>query len=198
MKKKLIKPFAILLAVFLGLLEVGWRFFNMVVCCKRGEHKKERKKWFELSHIRENHPRNGYARVYNESKAWCLEQKMQDCYIKSIDGLKLHALYLPAEDAKRIVILSHGYRGSRFGTLSFMAKYLHEHQCDVLFIEHRCCGDSEGKYITFGAKEQWDASNGQSMYLNETKRSFHLYGQSMGAAAVLMASGHMLPAEVKA
>lgn len=44
MKKKLIKPFAILLAVFLGLLEVGWRFFNMVVCCKRGEHKKERKK----------------------------------------------------------------------------------------------------------------------------------------------------------
>ena len=104
MKKKLIKPFAILLAVFLGSLEVGWRFFNMVVCCKRGEHKKERKKWFELSHIRENHPRNGYAREYNESKAWCLEQKMQNCYIKSIDGLKLHALYLPTEYAKRIVI----------------------------------------------------------------------------------------------
>lgn len=52
MKKKLIKPFAILLAVFLGLLEVGWRFFNMVVCCKRGEHKKERKKWFEPCEIR--------------------------------------------------------------------------------------------------------------------------------------------------
>ena len=156
MKKKIIKLFAILAAVFLGSLEVGWRFFNMVVCCKRGEQKKERKKWFELSHIRENHPQNGYAREYNESKAWCFEQKMQDCYIKSIDGLKLHALYLPAEAAKRIVILSHGYRGSRFGTLSFMAKYLHEHQCDVLFIEHRCCGDSEGNYITFGAKEQWD------------------------------------------
>ena len=43
MKKKLIKPFAILLAVFLGLLEVGWRFFNMVVCCKRGEHKNGKK-----------------------------------------------------------------------------------------------------------------------------------------------------------
>ena len=132
MKKKFIKLFTILSVVFLGVLEMGWRFFNMVVCCKRGEHKKERKKWFELSHIRENHPQNGYAREYNESKAWCFEQKMQDCYIKSIDGLKLHALYLPAEGAKRIVILSHGYRGSRFGTLSFMAKYLHEHQCDVL------------------------------------------------------------------
>ena len=52
MKKKIIKLFAILAAVFLGSLEVGWRFFNMVVCCKRGEQKKERKKWFELSHIR--------------------------------------------------------------------------------------------------------------------------------------------------
>ena len=41
-KKKFIKPFAILAAVFLGSLEMGWRFFNMVVCCKRGEQKKER------------------------------------------------------------------------------------------------------------------------------------------------------------
>ena len=46
-KKKIIKPLVILAAVFLGSLEMGWRFFNMVVCCKRGEQKKERKKWFE-------------------------------------------------------------------------------------------------------------------------------------------------------
>ena len=76
MKKKFFRLSAAGLLFFSGIMEIGWRFFNMVVCCKRGEHKKERKKWFELSHIRENHPRNGYARVYNESKAWCLEQKM--------------------------------------------------------------------------------------------------------------------------
>ena len=64
-------------------MEIGWRFFNMVVCCKRGEHKKERKKWFELSHIRDNHPRNGYEKEYDESRAWCETQKMQDCYIQS-------------------------------------------------------------------------------------------------------------------
>ena len=33
-KKKIIKLFAILAAVFLGSLEVGWRFFNMVVLQK--------------------------------------------------------------------------------------------------------------------------------------------------------------------
>ena len=104
MKKKFFRLSAAGLLFFSGVMEIGWRFFNMVVCCKRGGRKKERKKWFELSHIRDNHPRNGYAKEYDESRAWCETQKMQDCYIKSIDGLKLHALYLPAEDAKRIVI----------------------------------------------------------------------------------------------
>ena len=91
---------------FSGTMEIGWRFFNMVVCCKRGGRKKERKKWFELSHIRDNHPRNGYAKEYEESRAWCEAQKMQDCYIQSVDGLKLHGFYLPAENAKRFVILT--------------------------------------------------------------------------------------------
>ena len=88
MKKKLIKPFAILLAVFLGSLEVGWRFFNMVVCCKRGEHKKERKKWFELSHIRENHPRNGYAREdADERVEEAVEEMLNELWGK-IDGYR--------------------------------------------------------------------------------------------------------------
>lgn len=118
---------------------------------------------------------------------------------RSTDGLKLHGFYLPAENAKRFVILSHGYRGSRFGTMSFMAKYLHEHQCNLLFMEQRCCGDSEGKYITFGAMEQWDVQQ-WAIYVserNKEKLPVYLYGQSMGASAVLMASGHTLPPEVK-
>ena len=83
MKKKICKLSAAVLLFFSGIMEIGWRFFNMVVCCKRGGRKKERKKWFELSHIRDNHPRNGYAKEYDESRAWCETQKMQDCYIQS-------------------------------------------------------------------------------------------------------------------
>ena len=78
MKKKICKLSAAGLLFFSGIMEIGWRFFNMVVCCKRGGRKKERKKWFELSHIRDNHPRNGYAKEYDESRAWCETQKMQD------------------------------------------------------------------------------------------------------------------------
>lgn len=61
MKKKFFRLSAAVLLFFSGIMEIGWRFFNMVVCCKRGGRKKERKKWFELSHIRDNHPRNSSA-----------------------------------------------------------------------------------------------------------------------------------------
>lgn len=172
MKKKFFRLSAAGLLFFSGIMEIGWRFFNMVVCCKRGGRKKERKKWFELSHIRDNHPRNGYAKEYDESRAWCEAQKMQDCYIQSVDGLKLHGFYLPAENAKRFVILSHGYRGSRFGSLSFMAKYLHEHQCNLLFMEQRCCGESEGKYIPLEQRKNGMYSGGQFMCPSEIMRSF--------------------------
>ena len=66
-------------------------------------------------------------------------------------------------------------------------------------MEQRCCGESEGKYITFGAKEKWDVQR-WAIYVserNEEKLPIYLYGQSMGAAAVLMASGYRLPSEVK-
>mgnify|MGYP000004765504 FL=1 len=42
MKKKICKLSAAVLLFFSGIMEIGWRFFNMVVCCKRGGRKKER------------------------------------------------------------------------------------------------------------------------------------------------------------
>ena len=124
---------------------------------------------------------------------------MKDCFIRSRDGLYLHAYYLPTKEAKRFVLLSHGYKGSGFGDFAYTARFLHENACNLLFIDQRCCGLSEGEYITFGAKEQWDVQQ-WSYYIaarNREKLPIYLYGESMGAAAVLMASGHKLPEEVK-
>ena len=42
MKKKFFRLSAAVLLFFSGIMEIGWRFFNMVVCCKRGGRKKER------------------------------------------------------------------------------------------------------------------------------------------------------------
>ena len=91
------------------------------------------------------------------------------------------------------------FKGSGFGDFAYTAKFLHENGCNLLFIDERCCGESQGKYITFGAKEQYDIQK-WAYYINRrinSKLPLYLYGESMGAASVLMASGHRLPYEVK-
>lgn len=179
-------------------MAAGWSFFDMMVRCKA--HKKlARKRWFQLSHTKINHPRHKFEDEYEEGKAWCKGQNMQDCYLKSVDALDLHAYYLPAEHPKRFVILCHGYKGSGFGDFAYTAKFLHEHHCNLLFIDQRCCGESQGEYITFGAMEQHDVQRWAEYVArrNKDKLPIFLYGESMGAASVLMASGHNLPQEVK-
>lgn len=197
-KKKFLKAVGVIAGAFSVFMAFGWSFFKMTVRYK--DHKKqEKKKWFALSHTKVNHPRYKFEKEYEEGKAWCAGQHMQDCYIRSADGLRLHASYLPAEDAKRFVLLSHGYKGSGFGDFAYMSRFLHENHCNLLFIDQRCCGESQGEYITFGAKEQYDVQR-WAYYIarrNHKKLPVYLYGESMGGAAVLMASAHRLPRQVK-
>ena len=192
---KVIGMIAVAASIFMAF---GWSFFEMMIHSRRKE-KQSRKKWFQLSHIKMNHPRHKFEKEYEEGKAWCREQNMRDCYIRSMDGLVLHGYYLPAKKAERFVILCHGYKGSGFGDFAYMARFLHENRCNLLFIDQRCCGASGGEFITFGAKEQYDVQR-WAYYIaerNRRKLPIYLYGESMGAAAVLMASGHRLPAEVR-
>ena len=184
-KNKFLKVFGVLSGAFAVFMAFGWSFFKMTVRYK--DHKKqEKKKWFALSHTKVNHPRHKFEKEYEEGKAWCASQEMEECYIRSADGLRLHASYLPADNAKRIVLLSHGYKGSSFGDFAYTARFLHENHCDLLFIDQRCCGESQGEYITFGAKEQFDVQR-WAYYIarrNQEKLPVYLYGESMGAAAL--------------
>lgn len=197
-KHKVMKISGTLAAAFSIFMMFGWSFFKMMVCCKEQKNLTKRK-WFKLSHTKINHPRDKFEKEYEEGKAWCREQNMQHCYIKSVDGLMLHGYYLPTEHAKRFVLLSHGYKGSGFGDFAYIARFLHENHCNLLFIDQRCCGMSEGEYITFGAREQYDVQRWAYAISqrNRKKLPIYLYGESMGAAAVLMASGRKLPGEVR-
>ena len=155
--------------------------------------------WASLKHVKINHPRNGFEEEYQAVRAWCEKQPMEDIYIRSYDGLMLHAKLFRAEKTERYIILSHGYKGSSFGSVAHMAEFLHNENCSLLFIDQRSRGESEGKHITFGAKEQYDVIYWvrELHKLNKERLPVYLYGQSMGASTVLMAAGHRLPGEVK-
>ena len=197
-KNKVMKTVSTVTAASGIFMAFGWSFFDLMVHCRKGKPH-EKKKWFQLSHTKINHPRDKFEKEYEEGKAWCRRQNMRDCHIRSRDGLLLHGYYLPSVKTKRYVLLCHGYKGSGFGDFANTARFLHENGCGLFFIDQRCCGSSEGKYITFGAKEQWDVRQ-WAYYIakrNKDKLPVYLYGESMGAASVLMASGHSLPKEVK-
>lgn len=186
------------IGIFSAFVSFEWSFFTMLL--KRRKNKESLNK--KRTHIRQmeiNHPRNRFEEKYEKGKQWCKDQKMSDHYITSDDGLRLHAYLLEAKNPKRIVILSHGYRGSGFGDFANIAKYLYENGCTLLFVEQRCCGESEGQYITFGAKEHRDIV--KWTYYIEKRNKNHLpvflFGTSMGGTSVIMASGEELPDSVK-
>lgn len=205
MRRKWLKELGVLVGASSIFAAASWSFFTNIVGGKRmnsstnsiaGHPKKNR---WELNQKKINHPRYRFEKEYEGGKQWCREQQMEECRIQSEDGLTLYGQYLPAWNAERTILLCHGYKGSAFGDFAYNARFLHEHQCNLLFIEQRCCGKSEGEYVTFGAMEQRDVACWAEFLAkrNKERLPIYLFGKSMGAASVLMAAGHPLPQEVR-
>lgn len=125
--------------------------------------------------------------------------KKEDCWITSFDGLKLHAYFIKSNNPKRIVLCAHGYKGNGQEDFSKAIRYLHE-DSDLLLIDQRACGESEGTIITFGALEKKDVID-WTLWLNNNKNNTHLpiylYGASLGSSTVCLTSNYHFPKEVK-
>lgn len=120
--------------------------------------------------------------------------KHDDIYITSHDGLKLHANYYRHPNAKRAVIMVHGYRGTGISNFAAVLPYYDAMDCDMLLIDQRCASKSEGKYITFGINERYDVLAWVNwMCEKRPELPIYLDGISMGAATVLAVSDLNVP-----
>ncbi len=108
----------------------------------------------------------------------------------SHDGYILRAHWYPAEDAVRTIICAHGWHSRWNLDFSGLGPYLHEEKCNLLLIEQRCHGESEGDLISYGIRERYDILTWLNwVEQNHPLTPVYLCGVSMGAATVLMASG---------
>lgn len=146
----------------------------------------------------DDRPVSEQQKIHRAAKAEWEKVPYTEVEIISRDGLKLKGKYYPAPDADRAVLCAHGYRGSSAGDFGTIAAYLKD-SCSLLLIDERACGDSEGKYITFGAKEKDDIVRwtDQLIRLTDGRLPVYLFGVSMGSASVLLTSDQKLPSEVK-
>lgn len=123
----------------------------------------------------------------------------EEVSIKSFDKLTLFGRYYHTADNAPVDILFHGYRGVGIrdfcGGLMLCLKRGH----NVLLIDERAQGKSTGHAMSFGINERIDCKSWVeycvSRFGDDVKIT--LYGISMGAATVLMASGLDLPKNVK-
>ncbi|MBQ8540332.1 MAG: alpha/beta hydrolase [Clostridia bacterium] len=143
-----------------------------------------------------------YKKIIHANKDWLSEREMEHLTIKSRDGLTLHGDYIPAdEDADTIVICFHGYTSNGWDSCSSVAAFFLREGYDCLVVDNRAHGKSEGAYVGFGILDRFDCLCWMN-YVNERfdfKKNIVLYGVSMGAATVVMASGFKkLPKNLKA
>ncbi|MDR0642058.1 MAG: alpha/beta hydrolase [Treponema sp.] len=130
---------------------------------------------------------------------WLSTQTLEDLWIQGPDGLRLHAYYLAAEpggDFSATAVLAHGYNGDG-RQLDVFARLFHRLGLNVLLLEARGYGLSEGRYTGFGWHERLDMLGWMALLKERGEKRIVLYGISMGASTVLMTAGEDVPPELK-
>lgn len=140
-----------------------------------------------------------YSKYIREAIDEVLGVPYELVYTTSFDGLKLAGKYYHMADDAPLIIFFHGYRCSSLRDGNGVFRHGREMGCNVLLVDQRAHGMSEGTCITFGVKERYDVLSwvnyGIERLGKETK--ILLSGLSMGAATVLMAADVGLPENVR-
>ncbi|WP_238333947.1 alpha/beta hydrolase [Companilactobacillus halodurans] len=132
-----------------------------------------------------------------ESTKKFLEKTKEEWQIKSsYNGSKLYG-WFTNNNAHVTAILVHGF-GVDHNSLNVHAQLFDKLGCNTLQIDNQAAGKSEGKYLGFGYIEGLDLLD-WIKELNKRKpdQKIVLFGASMGAATVMLATRNDLPKNVK-
>lgn len=120
--------------------------------------------------------------------------------IMSHDGLRLFARLIPCEEhisERGVLLMMHGYRSDPIHEFGSCAETFSKMGFVLCLPSQRAHGDSEGKHLSYGINERFDVA-AWARFLAERypDRPIILFGVSMGASSVLMASELELPKNV--
>ena len=130
---------------------------------------------------------------------WYKNHNASKLHITSYDNLKLSGIFVRnTKPSKNIVILSHGYTASSSAMLCYTSYYYNK-GFNILAVDNRCHGESQGKYLGMGYLDHFDIlkwiDKCKELLGNDCKIILH--GVSMGAATVCITAGYNPPKNVK-
>lgn len=139
---------------------------------------------------------------YHETITRCVKQVLEvpfeEVSVTSFDGLKLVGRYYHLNDNAPLIIFFHGYRCSSIRDGNGIFLYTRKLGFNVLLVDQRAHGKSEGTTITFGVKGRYDCKSWVEYVIERfgKEQKIYLSGLSMGGATVLMAADIGLPENV--
>lgn len=118
--------------------------------------------------------------------------------ITSFDGLTLRGNYYEYAPGAPIELMMPGYRGDAERDLCGGVQRCFILKRNVLVVDQRACGKSDGNVITFGIREHRDCLDWTNYLVQRFGADVKiiLTGISMGAATVMIAAGTELPSQV--
>ncbi|OUN88651.1 alpha/beta hydrolase [[Collinsella] massiliensis] len=122
--------------------------------------------------------------------AWVQGRELDAWTIENEDGLELWAQLYPADEpTHRYVLAVHGYTVDHRDIAPAIVPFV-EAGYNVLTPDERGRGNSEGDFLSMGYLEKRDVvAWANEICARDPEAEIVLYGESMGAATVLMASG---------
>ena len=132
--------------------------------------------------------KKNYTGLIQEQVKTLKEYDMDAIHIESKDHLKLTGYYYHVSKPKAICITCHGYHSDPYLACGvFISKALKKDH-DVLAIDQRSHGNSEGSHITFGLKESEDLLLWIEYLSSKFSLPIYIYGISMGGLACCLAA----------
>ena len=127
------------------------------------------------------------------------EKESEEVFTDSYDGLRLVGHYYHLADGAPLKIIFHGWRSTYLRDCGGGAEMAWRAGYNLLLVDQRALGKSEGHTITFGIKEKYDCLSWVNYAIERFGKDVKIIlgGVSMGAATVLMASALDLPSNVK-
>ena len=128
-----------------------------------------------------------------------LARPCEEIAITSHDGLTLMGRYYHTADGAPLCIGFHGYKSTYVADFSGGSALCIAQGCNLLLVDQRAHGKSDGNTISFGILERRDVLSWVNYAVHRfgANTKICLMGVSMGAATVLMAAGLDLPKNVK-
>lgn len=148
-------------------------------------------------------PDSAQHRQYKEKLITMVDKTVaipyEEVQIKSFDKYTLNGKIYITDEKAPVAILFHGYRGNCFFDFCGGLRLCLSMGQNVILVDERAHGKSEGKCLSFGILERKDVLSWAEFAGKRFGKDSEiiLMGISMGAATVLMASDLRLPLQIK-